>query len=248
MRFSFEVINKFGEIKKGKRNVVSSNDYSRKITIFNMHGIKVEYIEYDNNDEIISRTLYEHDKNGNLKETTKLNSYGNIERKFISNYDEKGNEIESSAYNSKGTLESKDLIKYDKKDGSKEISSYNSKGNLSSKWIIKYEKAKMAEVAVYKPDNSLNYKWDYIYDNEGNATKSNDYDSDGIIERSTTSKYDSKGNVIEEYSWDSLGNGRLNSTSTNEYEYDEMGNWIKKIKYNNRIPQYINEREIIYFD
>ena len=79
-------------------------------------------------------------------------------------------------------------------------------------------------------------------------------------------KYDDKGNEIEEtsliskdtYKYDDMGNqiewnsynsgGGLNFKATSKYEFDEKGNWIKKISFTNQIPNNIDERKYEYYE
>ena len=88
----------------------------------------------------------------------------------------------------------------------------------------------------------LTFKYDY----KGNLIESNWYYSDGNFNSKFTYKYDDKGNEIERNLYKS--DGSLDVKCTYKYEYDEKYNWIKKIEYRNRIPKFILEREIEYYN
>jgi len=62
----------------------------------------------------------------------------------------------------------------------------------------------------------------------------------------TLFKFDEKGNKTEESRYDI--NGNLVLDVNYKYDYDDKGNWIRKIKFENEIPEYILEREIEYYE
>ena len=60
-----------------------------------------------------------------------------------------------------------------------------------------------------------------------------------------TSKYDVKGNKIEEIIYNA--DGILSDKYTYKCEFDAMGNWIKKTQINNATPKELIERVIEYY-
>ena len=85
-----------------------------------------------------------------------------------------------------------------------------------------------------------------LYNNKGNKIELNVYNSDGSLDYKYTYKYDDKGNKIEWNVYNS--DGSLNYKETSKYVYDSNNNWIKKFEFQNEIPIYITEREIVYYD
>jgi len=83
------------------------------------------------------------------------------------------------------------------------------------------------------------------YDEKGNQIEGNRYDSDGSLNWRYTYKYDEKGNLIEWNRYDS--DGSLYTQWTYKYEFDEQGNWIKRVEFENEIPQFILIREYEYY-
>lgn len=161
-------------------------------------------------------------------------------------FNNKGNGIEENAYNADGSFAYKWTCKYDNKGNQIETNDYDSDGKFYKKWIIKYKyKWNKIETNVYNSDGSFSHKWILKYDYKGNQIEQNNYRSDGSLVRKWVSKYDDKGNQIEENAYNS--DGSLGVNCNYEYEYDEKNNWIKKIIFENKIPEYILERKIEYY-
>ena len=136
--FSYEVVERFGNIKKGKRK----RQYSFS---------KDKQNKYD--------------EKGNEIESNGYNSDGSLDYKYTYKYDEKGNKIEWNSYKSDGSLNYKFTYKYDEKGNEIEWNSYNSDGSLDYKYTYKYdEKGNEIESNRYKSDGSLNYKFTYKYE------------------------------------------------------------------------------------
>ena len=91
---------------------------------------------------------------------------------------------------------------------------------------------------------SRGIKWIIKRDDKGNEIEENKYNTQGKLDLKFTWKRDDNSNVIEEniYSAD----GKLDHKTTFKYEFDEKGNWIKKITFKNQIPKSIKEREFEY--
>ena len=110
----------------------------------------------------------------------------------------------------------------------------------------------MAQFSVYsrytkfcvRTLKSRGIKWIIKRDDKGNEIEENKYNTQGKLDLKFTWKRDDNSNVIEEniYSAD----GKLDHKTTFKYEFDEKGNWIKKITFKNQIPKSIEEREFEY--
>jgi hypothetical protein len=107
------------------------------------------------------------------------------------------------------------------------------------------EKGNQIEETYYGSSGSLNWRLTYKYDEKGNQIEKNSYESDGSLDWRVTFKYDEKGNQIEKNSYES--DGSLDTQWTYKYEFDEQGNWIKRVEFENEIPQFILIREYEYY-
>ena len=87
----------------------------------------------------------------------------------------------------------------------------------------------------------------YKFNNKGNLIESNRYDSKGNFSWKYNYKYDNRGNKIYECSSNSIGENYIDYPYKFTYEFDDIGNWIKKIEYRNNIPSIIYERDIEYY-
>ena len=246
------------------------------ITDFNELGNKIEerVLNYSNgNLQCKSKSIYKYDSQNNKIEDCRY-ILDNRDVKFTFKFDEKGNKIEVCFYNSNDELKSTDTYKYD--DNGYLIEQNNFINNQLMKFLYKYDdKGNRIELKGYNSDGSLDYKSTSKYDDKGNKievcsyngyvklTGKNTYkydDKDFLIEQVTENnfktkhiyKYDDKGNMIEDYNIFLDMNGGIKNIF--KYDYDEMGNWVKKIEFKKRdlldkdgIPQETTARTIKYY-
>ncbi|MFH1004720.1 MAG: hypothetical protein V1781_04395 [Bacteroidota bacterium] len=226
---SYRALEKSGKIIKGEKEirVFLGND---KHILFNDKGNIIEKILYwlwDDGNTYSAKLTYKYDEKENLIEKNECKSDGTLNMKWIYKYDEKENRIEKNEYESDEILNRKYIYKYDEKGNISE-----EKGNISE------------EIRCVSDKNSYSTKWTYKYDEKGNISEESEYESDGKLNR--THKYDEKRNLIEETYYKS--DGTLFVKWTHKYECDEKNNCIRQIDYENKIPQYILEREIKYYE
>jgi len=92
-------------------------------------------------------------------------------------------------------------------------------------------------------DDELVEHLKYLYDNNGNLLERvflfQDY-CHKVVER-----YDNKRNIVEKITYAS--EHQIEKHQINEYKFDEYGNWIKKIQFEDNIPVKIIERVIEYY-
>jgi hypothetical protein len=168
---TYDAVEKFGEISKGKRREGSSH------------------------------SLHKYDEKGNCIEENKYNSDGRLDSKYIYRYDEKGNQTEMNSYNSDGSLDRKYTYRYDEKGNRTEMNRHNSEGNLEYKTTWKYnEKGNITEESGYNSDGSMMGKIAVKYDEKGNRIEMNTNNSDGSLSAQANCeyKYDNKDNWIEQ--------------------------------------------------
>ncbi len=146
---------------------------------------------------------------------------GTLGERYTYQYDDKGNQIKRSWYNSDGSLEDKTTYLYDDRGNKVKRDCYNSDGSLRIKWTYQYnDRNKLIKLAKYNADGSLRFKNIYQYDDRGNKFRQDCYKSDGSLRYKNTWKY----------------------------QYDNQGNWVRKIEYQDGNPEFILEQEIEYYD
>lgn len=148
-------------------------------------------------------------------------------------FNKHGNKIEESWFNTNEGMLLKNTYKYDRKRNIVEQG-----GSFKKKFTYEYdEKGNKTKEIICDFDGGLICTITYVFDEKGNKTERSVYDSKGNLER----KYiyiDDK--IKKELS----GIKRKNFYY---YKYDQKGNWIEKIEYENDIPTKITEREIEYY-
>ena len=90
-------------------------------------------------------------------------------------------------------------------------------------------------------------KFFYIikYDDKENLIGYSKYNSAGVLDSRDSNKYDDKGNVIVWIWFNS--DGSIHMKEIYKYEFDKIGNWLKKVTYENGKPKKMIERKITYY-
>lgn len=218
---TYEAIERFGIIEKGGR----LEDF--------------RYINYQ----------LEFDEKGNLTERRGYNQDESLSFKTNYKYNDKGYKTELSVYNPDGSLRYKTIFKTDELGKIIEEYGYDSEGSLERVEKHEYnDNGKIIETKSYKPDGTLFTQMTHKYDEKGNTIERclrlpnlEEYDIKNVY------KHDDKGNVIEENLFHASNNISSKKT-TYEYEFDQSGNYIKKIVFENGVPKQVVEREIEYFE
>ena len=246
------------KIKKGEKHwtLSSDADFTKN---FNQKGLITSEYYYNSNDSLIRKieNIYEYD----LITEKKINSVKNPPQTGTKIYGDQDERLMLFVYNKGLLTETKIKIKNSAfKSGYFTVTStkkYNSK-----KYLIE-------EI------NSMGGSIKHTYDDEGNKIQSNAYNRDRQVWKSLKKykngnlieqkfydfdQYDNLGNKINwdankytldisTYSYDKYGNVKTeNDVNKFIYNYDENNNWISKIKYFNKNPIIITEREIVYYD
>ena len=266
---SYKAVMNSGKIVKGERSrAFGDNDVYVK---FNKKGYVIEKKFYKK-DTLDYREEFKYDKNDRIIEKIGYGPDGSFYWRYVNDYDSNGNKTTLTSYESDGTIDWFYTYKYDKHNHLIEETSYNSDKSLDYKITYNYDdKGNMIEKNMYKPDGSLDYRhtktyykngkvieekiykksklfWKEVnkYDKSGNKVEYHLYNSDGILDDIITYKYDDKGNEIESILRNS--EGAIIDKAINQYEYDNVGNWIKKIEIPDGKPRYVLERNIEYYD
>jgi hypothetical protein len=257
----YEVVNKFGEIKKG--NKVSDNSGVDELKSFDIKGKETECINNivyhsEKGVTIIQvKIILKRDSQSNIFEKSTYQSQDNSLYIEKFKFNEIGQVLEETTCDSDGTTTS--LIQYIY-DENGNCTGYNKNGGIFSKEI--FLNGYKTERIEFYPQGNINYS--SKYDPNGNMIESSNYKPDGSLIFTNTSKYDSDGNKVEYISrtfrtitkYDLNGNKIENITYyndgskeivTNKYTFDKQGNWVKRIQLTNDVPKYWTERTIVYY-
>ena len=259
----FEATEKFGESVKSKFKLWT-------ITLFNSTGYKIEEKSFYEDGSISSVNNYNYNnENKIIKETYKC---GDRNTKCIYRYDKYGNNIEFISYEN-SEISSKQVMKYDKKKNQVDWRLYEYDGVLNRKKISKYDKDNFKIEELIYEFNGVNCvyfgKSVMKYDENGNLIENNDFDEKGErnflckyvydkkgneldkvivnqenLERKNTRKFNTFGHCSEEFSYT---DGVLKENFKYAYNYDDKGNWTKRVHYINGIVTRIHERNIKYY-
>ncbi|MDC0304118.1 hypothetical protein OAL15_03805 [Flavobacteriales bacterium] len=185
-------------------------------------------------DSISSKSTCKYDPIGNKIEETLIGSDGTIIYKHTYKYDERGNNIEMIYNNS--------ALGY--RCINKVTTKYNDKDNQTEKEIYNWWPT------AINPDSIVVEKHTYKYDERGNIIEIKFF-FNGSLTETKTYEFDDKGENIEYVSLDYDGNASIKREHI--IEYDNYGNWTKRITYNSYFPYLrkateIEERAIVYRD
>jgi hypothetical protein len=259
---TYKAVEKFGEVEKVKLSCVEIEKY-------NEYGNLMERVihDADTNDNIIygnKTVVLNYNDKRKIKDINEYSLDGILIGRIIFQYDDKGKLKEEKDYYYDGSKKTKKTYKYDalgnllgwgteyfaqpenlpietyiftEKDvkyfakgnvveiiyskEQKTICKYNSKGNLSEQFEItkrEYENEIDTSASIYPVKKKIKFFYDTLI---------------------STYKYDDKNNVIE---YEVPAN-----KWTYKYYFDENGNWIKSIQFNDGEPDEIKERIIVYY-
>lgn len=195
---TYNVKEKFGELVKEK---ITYDKYENYEIIFNDKGNQIENnsIPYG---ELESKTTYEYDDKGNLKETNEYSSNGDLVEKAIYIFDNEGNPTKCDIYNSDGKLQNKiNWIYFGKR--TKEYIKYDENGQIELKYEYEYEGEELIETKQYSSKQKVEKVHKFKYDNDGNQIEYAEFNSDGSLEKLETYVYDKNDNLIEKKIYDS---------------------------------------------
>ena len=257
------------EKEKLKGNVKSIREYYYNEADDKTLAIKPSAIGINDSNSCI---ITNYNEKGNV--TTCNWHRGNLEgKKWINRYDDAGNLIESTTFNTDDSISKKSYFIYDANLNCIESNgTYYGKHGMNFKLIYKYDdKNNRIEMGYYKyfKDSQAYYQWIYKYDENDNNIEEYVYHEDGKLSQKYINKFDNDHNLIqidaysESLMWKYFSTYNENGLMTDEhqigkddklmydyafkYEYDDKGNWIKKIKYEKDIPIGLTIRVIEYY-
>lgn len=259
-------------IYKPQKIVEIELGHQKKVLLYDNHGNMIEDQRYDNdNGNLHYKTTYEYDSNGNVIEEQGFD-YGKLYYTATYEYDSNGNMIEEKRFkNGKLDYHRSYHNQYDSLNNLIQIESYESpwdKYNLQ--WVDasqgddyfqhQYQKngglvfqstftlddaGNMLEASQYQSNGDLNNKFSYRYNAKGEKTEENKYNTDGSLDYKITWRFDDSSNVLEEQVYNT--DGSLEQKRTYQYEFDEKGNWLKKVVFEDGGAKFILVREYDYY-
>lgn len=177
-----------------------------------------------------------------------------------------GKKIEENEYIPDGTLANRTVYLY-QKDRLIEYNNYDSQGILFGTGKYSYkEDGELARLNYKSSDGTFNWSEAYKHDAQGNVIEVTRFKLEEVIDSKevysfdeydnlSSSTYYKKGELIAKnnYNYNAEGdftelNYSDDSVFSYKYNYDEKGNWIKQIVFENENPSGVLTREIEYFD
>lgn len=222
----YRALDSFGKIKKIKMGVGTSNGRTNTSITFNESGDKTRE-ERNNGFKLVTRLFRYHYNEKGRK----------VKRKSIYLLNHKDTLLTSHryyTYNTAGRLAVRRDYKITKKDSS-----------FMAKRTFRYDrKRNKQKELLYNGKDSVSNTLTYRYDDFGNPLEKKGYTSDDKLLFTYKNTFDKAGHKIEvEYS-----DRRGNSHSVRyKYKFDEQGNWVRRLEYNNGQPEYIAKRKISYY-
>ncbi len=207
---------------------------------FNIDGNLTETVHYDLEGSVVKRASLIYDKNGVLQELIDSNDNG-IEYRTVYLSEKNGKIIGRKNYYKNDFLLDVYIYVFDKNGNCIGHDSYDKDGNItgSSVYILN-EKGVETEFLHYGFSGKLLSREFSYYDDNGKLYQRVAY-LNGQIHK-IIYRFDSRKNPTEEIVYKSKNT--IEKHRKYQYSFDALGNWVKKVIYENGSPVKIVEREI----
>ena len=190
---------------------------------------------------------------GRLKEEVeeRVDRWGGFVKE-VNKYDEEGNMVKS-LYFDKNDTKKKEVVIHNNSAGLKiKTELFTEKNGLENRTTFEYDEAgNLLMLVIRNAKGKETLRSEKKYDSNGNEIFWMMY-SDGVPDYKRTFRFNEKNEVIDEQTYDSK-NFKLETDTKFSYEYDDKGNWIKRIAIYKIIPRngtlfFITNRDIKYVD
>jgi YD repeat-containing protein len=237
---AYEGVKKGNEVEKGNvihidKEEMNYNNFTKTNLMQNF--IALQYYDWTN-------SLKTYDKKGFLVEEIRYEDETNIQyNKFVGKRDRKGNILEWNLFDEQDSLAYRYVACYDTNHLLVGWKIYEQK-ELIERWEMSYdEKENIIEADHYNDKDKKIDSYIFTYDDKDNLINLQQYD------------LEQNNKKIEEVNFSYDSNNKLIIPNEDEideqYEYDDEGNWVKKIMYGGSITTIDNvviiERKIEYY-
>lgn len=222
---------------------------------YDMYSNLTQYIRYTADGNALYWELYEYNDAGQETRYYRYTAKRQLDYWHEYAYDDQGREISQERYNADGSRRDWREYEYDGQGRLLCQKQYDSAGSLNVQTDYTYNEdgSFSTWTFFYRYDGTMSKELS-IYDKNGNRTHYSAYPSGGYLSHGSDSKYDENGNLIEyaefsygglvtkwyAYEYDAQGrelrrytHGLYERASSYENRYDEEGNCIERIYYDN---------------
>ena len=223
-----------GRLVEGKRQLQSEETYDAR-------GRQLSYYYYKDDGGVLDGSQHSYDASGRLKETKVEHSeYVYLPDRRVYTYDAAGNIIEEVAFDAQGKRLGRYVKVYDGRCRQTQSDSIAEGENQvfhgHKRTIYTFDPAgRVIGEATYtiegdsvKPeDYRLGYQRQvHLYDAAGRRIVTQRLTAEGKLYRINVTRFDARGNEVEEGVYDSEGG--VVSRNAYSYEFDAHGNWVKQ--------------------
>ena len=223
-------------------------------SFYDMYSNLTQYIRYTADGNALYWELYEYNDAGQEARYYRYTAKRQLDYWHEYEYDAQGRETSHARYNADGSRRDWSEYTYDEQGRLLCQKQYDSAGSLNVQTDYTYNEdgSFSTWTFFYRYDGTMSKELS-IYDKNGNRTHYAAYPSGGYLSHGSDSKYDENGNLIEHAEF---GYGGL-VTKWYEYEYDDQGRELRRYthglyerasSYENRYDEEGNCIERIYYD
>lgn len=223
-------------------------------SFYDMYSNLTQYIRYTADGKALYWELYEYNDAGQETRYYRYTAKRQLDYWHEYEYDAQGRETSHARYNADGSRRDWSEYTYDEQGHLLCQKQYDSAGSLNVQTDYTYNEdgSFSTWTFFYRYDGTMSKELS-IYDKNGNRTHYAAYPSGGYLSHGSDSKYDENGNLIEHAEF---GYGGL-VTKWYEYEYDDQGRELRRYthglyerasSYENRYDEEGNCIERIYYD
>ncbi len=187
------------------------------ITRYDAKGNKIEAMDYDNDGNVIKKTVYKYNEKDLETEYIEYDAVDNITARHENKYDKKDNVIEEIFYGKNNEITYIRNCKYDAQDNMSEYTLLDKNKKNLGVWKYKYDaRGNKSEVEVYNATGQYNGKYSYIYSANDEMLEMYTYSKINKIAGRNSFKYDAKNLMSEAIVYNPEGK----ASSWKRFSYD----------------------------
>ena len=222
---------------------------STYVTYFDSKGrsYKLEIINPDG--KLRSEVLYKYDNQGNLLKELNFNVDGSLQYRLDNKYNRWGQRTEHTNTNPERKRKSINIISYNRKEKTAILDGKYDDGSFFDFVKIKYDNEwRRIESISHDPSGNPTTIIRNIYDERGNKTTSNWYNSNNVLSSYYITNYNSENDKIRHQKFSLNNNGQMKIAFDEKYlyKYDDKGNWTEKTTFTDGKKTVITKKSIKY--